>query len=96
MSKVSTLSRRTVLKAAAAAGALQVAGPAIIELQSIIKNLRSDPTTPQAVAEMDRYLSEPVAHGPEAEPSLESSWNPGADQVSGAEAAADAEPEMEL
>src|SRR5690349_14241385 len=30
MSKVSSLSRRTVLKAAAAAGALQVAGPAII------------------------------------------------------------------
>jgi conjugative relaxase-like TrwC/TraI family protein len=48
-------------------------------------------------AEMDRYMNEPVVHEPQAEPSLEASWQPG--DVRGSyetEASEDAEPELEL
>jgi conjugative relaxase-like TrwC/TraI family protein len=48
-------------------------------------------------AEMDRYLSEPAVPEPQAEPSLEASWQPGDVQGSNEpEASEDAEPEMEL
>ena len=49
-------------------------------------------------AEMDQAaIDEPVVHEPQAEPSLEASWQPGDVQGSyETEAAEDAEPEMEL